>query len=112
MEPMADVARHLRELEEYLLRTDVRANAGLLQSLLDDEFVEFGSSGRVFDKQSITGALAEEAPWQYTLSDFHVTALSEEVVLVTYRLTIAEIKTLRSSLWKRMNGVWKIVFHQ
>ncbi len=112
MEPIADVAQELRALEEYLLRSDVRANPDLLQAVLDDDFVEFGSSGRIFDKRSITHALAQEAPWQYTLSEFHATTLSEEVVLVTYRLNIAEIKTLRSSLWKRVNGTWKIVFHQ
>ena len=41
-------ADHLRTLEERLLQPDVRRSAQAVASLLADEFVEFGSSGRVF----------------------------------------------------------------
>lgn len=41
------VAKHLRALEEALLQPDVRKSEELV-ALLADEFIEFGSSGRVY----------------------------------------------------------------
>jgi len=49
-----------RKLEERLLRPDVRSSAEQLDKLLADEFIEFGSSGRVFNKEQIIGTLAYE----------------------------------------------------
>ena len=63
-------ADHLRTLEERLLQPDVRRSAQAVASLLADEFVEFGSSGRVFDKTQIITALRDEPPIERVLSDF------------------------------------------
>src|SRR5690348_1225018 len=112
------VERKLQALEEQLLTSAARANAKALGRLLHDEFVEFGSSGRIFDKPKIIAALAQGSPWQYTLSEFRVVRLSEDTYLVTYRLTIGELtspsllQTLRSSIWKCVGSEWKLFFHQ
>ena len=114
----ANLEQELRSLEEHLLSTEVRANAEALGRVLHDDFVEFGSSGRIFDKRTIIGALAQETPWQYTLSEFHAETLCEDIALVTYRLSVGESastpqrETLRSSIWKRVAGEWKLFFHQ
>ncbi|WP_375472314.1 DUF4440 domain-containing protein [uncultured Nostoc sp.] len=50
----------LRELEERLLQPDVRKSAKDIMDLLADEFIEFGSSGRVFNKQQIIESLQNE----------------------------------------------------
>ena len=42
-----------RELEERLLQPDVRSSAEEIAKLLADEFIEFGSSGRVFNKHHV-----------------------------------------------------------
>ena len=47
------IEAHLRTLEEQLLQPAVRKDATRLDALLADGFIEFGSSGRVFDKQAI-----------------------------------------------------------
>jgi hypothetical protein len=47
MEADAALVRLLRDLEERLLRSDVRRSPTALGDLLADDFVEFGSSGRV-----------------------------------------------------------------
>jgi hypothetical protein len=113
-----ELARHLKSLEERLLAADIRRNASALERLLHDDFVEFGSSGRVFDRASIIAALADEAPHEYTMSDFRLKALSSDAVLVTYRLTRLgssrdrAIATLRSSVWKQADGEWRMMFHQ
>ena len=50
----------LRQLEERLLQPDVRKSVKDVMDLLADEFIEFGSSGRVFDKQQIINSLQNE----------------------------------------------------
>ena len=108
------LAQHLRELEECLLLPDVRKSRTLVD-LLADEFVEFGSSGRVYNKADLVSTLQAESPSTQTTSDFKVTELSPEVALLTYRIHLHReppVYTLRSSLWKLSGGRWRMVFHQ
>jgi hypothetical protein len=118
MKAAPTVESHLRQLEELLLRSDVRGSTERVAALLCDDFVEFGSSGRVFDKKQIIEALRNEAPAERSLSDFESTILSDNIVLVTYRATRATspgeqpVHTLRSSIWRLNNGQWQMVFHQ
>jgi len=52
------IDQHLQALEELLLQPGTRRNAEQVAGLLSDDFVEFGSSGAVFDKTSIFQRLA------------------------------------------------------
>jgi hypothetical protein len=111
-----------RELEERLLRPDVRSPAEEIAKLLADEFIEFGRSGRVFNKHHIIEALRDEhaeglSPAR-TADGLAVRRLTKDVALVTYR-TVSRIstteekgRTLRSSIWKRIDGRWQMMFHQ
>ena len=116
----ADVSieAHLRTLEEELLQPDVRKTATRLDALLAEGFIEFGSSGRVFDKQAIIDSLRSESPARRSLTDFKALALGPGVVLTTYRVvgygTSGEqfIHSLRSSVWRLLDGRWQMVFHQ
>lgn len=49
-----------------------------------------------------------------TLSNFEINPLSENVVLATYRVydRTREHHTLRSSIWKLIDGKWQMFFHQ
>jgi hypothetical protein len=47
----------VRQLEEQLLQVEVRRSIQDFADLLADEFVEFGSSGRVFNKQQLIESL-------------------------------------------------------
>jgi hypothetical protein len=108
----------IRELEARLLRPEVRRYPEELSRLLADDFVEFGSSGHVYDKQSIIQALQQGPGARYTLQDLQVKPLGPGVVLATYvvaRSTARErtaARSLRSSIWGRREGGWQIVFHQ
>ena len=110
----------LRELEERLLQPDVRKSAKDVMDLLADEFIEFGSSGRVFDKQQIINSLQNESIeslTQRSITEFKTLVLAAGVVLVTYRvvrhLSGEElVNSLRSSIWKLNNAHWKMIFHQ
>jgi hypothetical protein len=105
-------AQLIRSLEEQLLRPEVRTSAERLAALLADDFTEIGSSGRVYDKQQIIDQLQyeERQEPQPTLRDFFARWLAADLVLVTY--SIVESQTIRSSIWKLIDGRWQIVFHQ
>ena len=106
---MTDDAAHVdpelfRRLEESLLDPAVRTSGADVADLLADEFIEFGSSGRVFGKQQIVEALRSEPPVQRSLSNFGVRSLVPGVVLVTYRVSRRDLDgqtattSLRSSI--------------
>ena len=60
MEVEGGEANLLRNLEEQLLRPEIRKSRERLNELLADGFAEFGSSGRVFDKAEILERLPQE----------------------------------------------------
>jgi hypothetical protein len=113
------IEAHLRQLEESLLDPAVRRDSELVASLLADDFIEFGSSGRSFDKASIIEELKNEpARPASLLSDFAARPLSPDVMLVTYRSTrrspLGETtaQAQRSSIWVQRDGRWQLTFHQ
>ena len=105
----------LQALEERLLQPSIRRSRTALEALLEPEFREFGSSGRVFDREAIFLLLQTEAsaPSQAQLHDFLCTPLAADVALVTYRsLNHMGSEALRSSLWCYRDGHWQLLFHQ
>jgi len=113
------IADHIKALEESLLDPTNRRNPELISNLLADDFLEFGSSGRIFDKAAILEDLRTEPPHPAAiLSDFAIRPLAPEVMLVTYRTTRRDSsgqiirQAHRSSIWINRNGTWQITFHQ
>jgi glyoxylase I family protein len=109
----------LYDLETTLHKKEVRHSPQLLAALLADEFIEFGSSGRVFSKAAIIEALKEEAFHQRAqVENFQARELAPGIALVTYTAArtapngLISTRTLRSSLWKREGGAWRMIFHQ
>lgn len=110
-----DLKETLWRLEEELLRPDVRKSADVLAVLLADDFVEFGSSGRVFDKQVVVEELPDAPVIERTLTDFKINLLAPGVAQTTYRVvrhTEPPRHSLRSSIWKLIDGRWQMFFHQ
>jgi hypothetical protein len=118
MKREAEEALLLRQLEERLPQASNRKSPHEVAGLLAEEFVEFGSSGRVYDKRGVIDLLRGEDPVQLAMSDFTARRLAETVVLVTYRSTrhgpadAPAARSLRSSIWKLIEGQWQMVFHQ
>jgi hypothetical protein len=114
-----ETAAELRRLEESLLDTAVRRDKRKLRSLLAQNFLEFGSSGRTWTRNSIIELLSREtAFFPPTIEDFRCDFLSEDVALVTYRTVRTDpesgevLSSLRSSIWTRESGEWRMRFHQ
>jgi len=110
--------RKLYDLENRLLQPEIRHSPAELEKLLADEFVEFGSGGRVYNKQSIIEELGKESNARISMTDFKIVSLAPDVTLVTYRAVYSDQQekvakhSLRSSIWKLSGETWQIVFHQ
>lgn len=77
--------------------------------------MEFGSSGRTYAKADMLAALREEATSAVSASGFRLRLLAPDVALLTYRSCRhgePAFHALRSSLWRREGGRWRLVFHQ
>jgi len=110
---------HLRSLEEHLLDPTIRRDSKAVSTLLADDFIEFGGSGRVFDKASILEDLKNEPPRPASLlTDFKTRELAPNIILATYKATRRNAagepisQSWRSSIWTHVNGQWQITFHQ
>ena len=103
------------ELENQLLKPEVRQSPCDIDRLLADEFVEFGSSGKTYNKHQSVGGMPQA---RMSLSHFKAELLAPGVALTTYRVVKHDEPrpgmkhSLRSSIWKLKEGRWQMVFHQ
>ncbi|MEQ8745786.1 DUF4440 domain-containing protein [Pyruvatibacter sp.] len=105
----------IRALEERLLSPEIRADADALNALLDDAFVEFGASGRVHTKADVIDwlAAAKDDGRRFTMhGDFAARLLSPDIALATYTVSDGPSRSLRSSIWTRRGGAWRLTFNQ
>ena len=117
MQLSSEVVQELKNLEEALLRPEVRRSRVEMDSLLADDFIEYGRSGRVYDKAAILETADKPFDGQLSLHRFSAKALAPSVVLVNYSSLLRhadgdESHSLRSSIWSRTEKGWKLVFHQ
>jgi hypothetical protein len=107
----------IRILEERLLQANTRSARGQVDELLAADFVEFGSSGRVFDKAAAMEYLAADSEAHFSMLQFRIKRLAPDVVLATY-MAVTHLPgapsrhSLRSSIWVRENYIWQLAFHQ
>ncbi len=95
------------------MEPEIRTSKEELSNLLADNFFEFGSSGKVLYKYENIGEMNLSVV-QMKLSDFEIHPMSEEIILTTYRIynKMNNQHSLRSSIWKLIDGRWKMHFHQ
>ncbi|MEV0694557.1 DUF4440 domain-containing protein [Streptomyces sp. NPDC050388] len=103
------------EGELKLLDPEVRRSPERVGALLHPEFVEFGASGRIWDRDSIIALLAGEhvsGDLAGTVSDIKATQLAPDVVHLTFETDHNGRRARRSSLWRRTGRYWLLYFHQ
>ena len=109
----ADELASFRALETSLQRRAVRNSPEAVAALLTDDFIEFGRSGRVYDKRrTVELPRGDDSDLVPEVRDFEMRVLAEDVVLVTYRSGRGDQFTLPSSIWLRSAGKWRMAFHQ
>jgi hypothetical protein len=103
---------HLYNLEERLLHPDREADRRVLIPMLAEDFKEFCSSGRVYNRQQTIDVLLASEPRAATIHHFNVDQLADNTALATYRATTAVAVSHRSSLWVHRDNRWQLLFHQ
>lgn len=106
----------LVQSELKLMDPAVRADAAVVDALLDPDFVEIGQSGRLWSRSEMLDALGEQevssalnAP---DLTEVRVGALAPDLYLLTYLLKAGPVWSRRSSIWRINDGPPRMVFHQ
>ncbi|MEU1217931.1 nuclear transport factor 2 family protein [Streptomyces microflavus] len=113
-EPSPAVAAAI-EGELRLLDPVVRASADLLASLLHPGFREIGTSGRLWNRETIIEALtADDAPrpGSLTASRMQGVELCSDLVHLTFDTESKGLRSHRSSLWRLTGAGWRLYFHQ
>lgn len=112
-----EVVQELKELEETLLRPEVRRSRVKMSVLLADDLVEYGRSGRIYDRAAILDMVDKPFEGQLSLQGFSAKALAPSVALVRYATVLRHADenksySLRSSVWSRTEQGWRLMFHQ
>ena len=110
----------IRSLEEALHRPEVRRSRETLEALLSEQFVEFGASGAVYNRATIIDLLIQENDSDnddLRATNYALMSISHDAVLLTYESERTQNDgskryVLRSSIWKRNDDRWQMLFHQ
>ena len=77
-------------LEALLLQPNIRNSYDDLNEILAEGFVEFGSSGKIYDKETaIASMLNEQHSFDAEIEDFRIKPLAANVILATYKLRVS-----------------------
>ncbi|MFY9635350.1 MAG: ribonuclease HI family protein [Cellulosimicrobium cellulans] len=99
-------------LERELALPDTRSDIGRTGVLLHPDFMEIGSSGRVWTRDAMMMALEEDPGHHTELEILGADRIGAGAVLLTYRSYSRSGTVLRSSLWVLDGGRWRLRFHQ
>ncbi len=102
----------VRRLESELVEPAVRSDAARVAALLHPEFEEIGRSGTLWGRDAILEALAEEDSPAAELAILGTERIGPDAILLTARTVDERGASLRSSLWLRSSGRWRLRFHQ
>lgn len=104
--------------ENELLLPETRKSTTKLKELLSENFIEIGSSGKIFALKEVLENLPKEKDWRAKISDISFRMISEDVAQLFYDCVIYHHSdekgsySRRSSIWKNESDTWKIIFHQ
>ncbi len=106
----------LERLEEELWREETRFDLHRMNELIADDFIEFGRSGRVYQRQDTFAVARQPIEAILPLPEFHVRLLDENIAQVTYNSAVTSDSVVeyarRSSIWSRTASGWVLRFHQ
>jgi hypothetical protein len=110
------VLEQLSQREPIFHRPEFGTTRAEFERMMEADFWEVGASGRRYSRQYVLDVLdaRRHSPYENTweTSDFHCRELAADIYLLTYTLLQGERRTRRSTIWSRVSGDWKIVFHQ
>jgi hypothetical protein len=113
---IAEIRRDLEAREPIFHRPEFGTTRADFDRMMTADFCEVGASGARYSREFILNVL-EKRHREPVTEDLQPTAfecrrLSEGTYLLTYDLQQPERLTRRSTIWQRVDGEWKVAFHQ
>lgn len=114
------VKDNILKLESDMLKSEVRKSAQMIGDIISEGFIEFCSNGNEYHYKN--GDIFQEDDdnkelfWE--IVDFKIEELSEDCILAMYKVIKHDEPdenkkySLRSTIWKCIDGKWKMFFHQ
>lgn len=114
---LREVLEELQRREPLFHRPEFGVTRGAFEAMTDAEFWEIGASGRRYGRQYVLDTVVErhsrpqEDVWE--TREFHCRRLSADTFLLTYTLVQEGARiSRRTSIWRRREGRWQVLFHQ
>jgi len=117
---LREILEELRSREPVFHRPEFGTTRADFEGMTGPQFWEVGASGRRYsrdhvldvleDRHQVASHLALEDTWEAI--DFACRELGSDTYLLTYTLLQGQRKTRRATVWRRVEGHWKILFHQ
>jgi hypothetical protein len=110
------VLEELRAREPICHRPEFGTTRADFAAQMSEDFWEVGASGRRYNREFVLGALEER--WSrphddsWVTSDFHCREVGQDTYALTYTLRQKERLTRRLTIWRRVGGSWKALYHQ
>lgn len=111
--------QEIQSNEERLLHSDHQSDSTIVNELLTPDFEEISASGQVIGRDAVIAWLrAKDNDQRWQFSNFQLQVLSHDLVLAKYHAQqmkpekSASLGSLRSSIWRKHNDTWQMVFHQ
>jgi hypothetical protein len=111
-----EVLEELKRLEPIFHHPKSGMTRKDFENMTVDSFFEVGASGRIYSKDFVLDVLEErlknpqEDKWE--TKDFHCLEIAKNNYLLSYTLIQGQRITRRSTIWRRSDDNWKIVYHQ
>ena len=106
----------LLKLEMSLWIEETRNNREFLDKILHNDFLEYGKSGRVFNKEDILNNTSDEINAVFPFKNMNIKDIGEKTYLITYlaatKVKNKIIKSNRSSIWIGDSDNIQMIFHQ
>ncbi len=106
----------LYSLEESLWIAQLRFDRSYMDSILTEDFFEFGRSGCIYNREEVMNMPYQEINIVLPLQNFQLRYISNDVIQCTYVSEVVyndEIQLAnRSSIWVKKDEKWQLCFHQ
>lgn len=101
------------ELEKSLFKYKFMSNITYLNEIIDDSYKEIGKSGRIFNKEDVIKELFMlNEDRNIIIYNFTCNNIDKNIYLVHYITKKGTENIFRTSIWKKDNNKFKIIFHQ
>lgn len=111
-----EVLHELMAREPLFHRTELGTTRAVFEAVTAEDFWEVGASGARYDRDVVWSVLekryAEAAPDYWETRDFACRPLGEHTYLLTYQLSQGSRTTRRATIWERVDGEWRAIYHQ